>query len=220
MTGGGEKVLELYPLMRDGKLPFQGIEDVLARQFDRLSDVEQQLVYWLAIDREPITLCQLRAHLLPDPHIDGEIFNALQSLLRRRIVIRQEQLWTLQPVTIAYVTRRAIERLTIELSPGVATSTGLQQQFHHLNTYAIICATAKDHLHQAQRRTMLQPLCDRLLTIWLDRSALTHHLQQISIRWQTLVPPPPGYLVGNVLDLIIELTPDRSLYDLDYGKHV
>jgi hypothetical protein len=214
LTGGGEKVLALYPLMRDGKLPFRGIDDILARQFDRLSDVEQQVVYWLAIEREPITLCQLRAHLLPDPQIDGEIINALQSLLRRRIVIRQAQAWTLQPVTIAYVTRRAIARLAIELSPDVA-SIELQQQFCHLNTYAIIRATAKDYIRQAQRRVLLQPLCQRLLAMWLDRSALIHHLRQILSHWQMLAPLPSGYLVGNILNLLIELAPDRSLQDLD-----
>lgn len=215
LTGGGEKVLELYPLMREGKLPFRGIDDVLARQFERLSDVEQQLVYWLAIEREPINLSQLRAHLLPDPHIDGEILNALQSLLRRRIIICQDRVWALQPVTIAYVTQRALDLLAIELSPRTMARIELQQQFHHLNTYAIVRATAKDYLRQAQRRARLQPLCARLLTIWPDRSALTHHLRQILSGWQTLVPPPSGYLAGNILNLLIELAPDRSLDDLD-----
>ncbi len=214
LTGGGEKVLELYPLMREGKLPFRGIDDILERQFDRLSAVEQQLVYWLAIEREPITLTQLRANLFPDPD-RGEIFNALQSLLRRCIVIRKAQSWTLQPVTIAYVTQRAIDKIATELSPTTAAGTELHQQFHHLDTYAIVCATAKDYLRQAQCRAILQPLCDRLLKIWPDRSALTHHLRQILSRWQTLSPPSPGYLVGNILNLLIELAPDRSLHDLD-----
>jgi hypothetical protein len=214
LTGGGEKVLELYPLMREGKLPFRGIDDILERQFDRLSAVEQQLVYWLAIEREPITLTQLRANLSPEPD-RGEIFNALQSLLRRCIVIRKAQSWTLQPVTIAYVTQRAIDKIATELSPTAAAGTELQQQFHQLDTYAIVCATAKDYLRQAQCRAILQPLCDRLLKIWPDRSALMHHLRQILSRWQTLAPPPPGYLAGNVLNLLIELAPDRSLHDLD-----
>jgi hypothetical protein len=219
LTGGGEKVLELYPLMRDGKLPFQGIDDILARQFNRLSDVEQQLVYWLAIAREPITLCQLRANLRPDPYIDGEILNALQSLLRRRIVIRQEHLWTLHPVTIAYVTQRAIDRIAIELSPGNISGMGLEVGFHQLDTYPIIRSTAKDYVRQAQQRAMLQPLCDRLLAIWAeDRSALTQHLRQILRYWQALAPPPPGYLVGNILNLLLELAPDRSIQDLDCSR--
>jgi hypothetical protein len=215
MTGGGEKVFDLYPLMRQGKLPFRGINDILQRQFERLSAVEQQIVYWLAIEREPITLTQLRANLLPDPQIHSEILNALQSLLRRCIVIRHEQSWTLQPVTIAYVTQRAIDTIVAELSPTNASPTQLQQQFVQLNTYAIIRATAKDYLRHAQIQSSLRPILDRLLAIWPSRTALTHHLQQILSRWHSLTPPPPGYLAGNILNLSIELSPDRALKELD-----
>jgi NB-ARC domain len=214
-TGGGEKVFVLYPLMRQGKLPFQGINDVLQRQFERLSAVEQQVVYWLAIEREPITLAQLRANLLPDPHIHGEILNALQSLLRRCIVIRQEQSWTLQPVTIAYVTQRAIDTIVAELSPANASPQQLQQKFTQLNTYAIIRATAKDYLRHAQIQSTLRPILDRLLAIWLSQVALAQHLQQVLSRWQSLTPSPPGYLAGNILNLLIELSPDRALKELD-----
>jgi WD40 repeat protein len=214
LTGGGERVLESYPIVRDGKLPLRGIDDLLEHQFDRLADVERQLVYWLAIEREPITLDRLRANLLPDPQLDREIFNALQSLLRRCIVIRQQQFWTLQPVTLAYVTHRAIAKIATELSP---THTGLElrQQFYHLNTYALLLATTKDYLRRAQHRALLQPLCDRLRQLWPDRSKLIHHLRQILSRWQTLAPPPPGYLAGNILNLLIELAPDRAIEDLD-----
>ncbi len=215
MTGGGEKVFDLYPLMRQGKLPFQGINDILQRQFDRLSAVEQQIVYWLAIEREPINSTQLRANLLPDPQIYSEIFNALQSLLRRCIVIRQEQSWTLQPVTIAYVTQRAIDTLVAELSPTNPSPKQLQQQFIHLNTYAIICATAKDYLRHAQIQSSLRPILDRLLASWPSRTALTQYLQQVLSRWQSLAPPPPGYLAGNILNLLIELSPNRTLNELD-----
>lgn len=36
MTGGGEKVIQLYPLMREGKLPFRNIDDILRPILDRL----------------------------------------------------------------------------------------------------------------------------------------------------------------------------------------
>ena len=215
MTGGGEKVLDLYPLMRQGKLPFRGINDILQRQFERLSAVEQQIVYWLAIEREPITFTQLRANLLPDPQIHGEILNALQSLLRRCIIIRHAQSWTLQPVTIAYVTQRAIDTIVAELSPTSASPKPIQQQFVQLNTYAIICATAKDYLRHAQIQSSLRPLLDRSIAMWHSRTALSQHLQQVLSRWQSLTPPPPGYLAGNILNLLIELSPDRTLKDLD-----
>jgi WD40 repeat protein len=211
MTGGGAAALGLYPLMKAGKLKFQTIDDILQRQFDRLSPVEQQLVYWLTIEREPITGAELRSNLVPDPTMQGEILNALQSLLRRCVAVRQGQTWSLEPVLLAYVTGRAIDEFSRELAPNPADSAvvDLQSQFWHLNTYALIKAQTKDYLRRAQTNLILRPLLDRLLAIWGTPELFSQHLRQILARWQSLEPIPPGYLAGNILNLLVELTPDR-----------
>ncbi|WP_310426410.1 NB-ARC domain-containing protein [Chamaesiphon sp. VAR_48_metabat_135_sub] len=217
MTGGGEKMLDLYPLMKQGKLKFRNIDDSLDRQFDRLSDVEQQLIYWLAIEREPITGAELRSNLATDTRAPGEIINALQSLSRRCIIACHEQTWSIQPVMTTHLTNRSIDRFVAELAPD-APVTELLQQFSHLNTYAIIKATTKDYLRQTQIQSIIRPIIDRLLPIWVNSEDLSQHLQQILARWQTLDPIPAGYLTGNILNLLIELAPDRSLKDLDCSQ--
>jgi WD40 repeat protein len=228
MTGGGTAVFGLYPLMKQGKLKFQTIEDSLQRQFDRLSPTEQQLVYWLAIEREPITGAELRANLVPNPSLEAEIFNALQSLLRRCVAVRQAQTWSLEPVMMVYVTGREIDEIVAELSPPSSErqAADLPTQFWHLNTYAIIKATTKDYLRRAQTQLILRPILDRCVAIWETPSALIQHLHQIIARWQSLDAVPLGYLAGNILNLSIELTPDRwsslssgeSLKDLDCSQ--
>jgi WD40 repeat protein len=226
MTGGGAAVLGLYPLMKEGKLKFQTIEDSLERQFERLAPTEQQLVYWLAIEREPITGAELRANLVPNPSLEPEIFNALQSLLRRCVAVRQAQAWSLEPVMMGYVTGRAIDEIVAELSPqSNELYTDLPTQFWHLNTYAIIKATTKDYLRRAQTQLILRPILDRCVAIWETPAALLQHLRQILARWQSLDPIPLGYLAGNILNLAIELTPseqnpcgEKSLKDLDCSQ--
>jgi WD40 repeat protein len=217
MTGGGEAVLGLYPLMTGGKLPFRNIDDILHRQFERLSAVEQQLVYWLAIEREAVTSSELRANLIPDPTLQGEILSALQSILRQYIAIRQGQSWKLPPVTIAYVTQRSISAFVaaLTLDPTEIDRDNLPRQFAHLNTYAIVRAQARDYLRQVQIQSILRPIVDRLLTIFPNRAGLTRHLQQILNCWQLLDPIPPGYLAGNILNLLAELAPNRSITDVD-----
>jgi SpoVK/Ycf46/Vps4 family AAA+-type ATPase len=210
MTGGGEKMLELYPLMKQGQLQFRNIDDVLQRQFDRLSDLEQQLVYWLAIAREPIAGMKLRSHLLLNTTMPGEIINALQSLSRRCITVCQDGEWSLQPVTIAYVTRRSIERFVSELSPDFQADlplTDLPSRFCHLNTYAIVQTDSQYALRQMQIQSILRPILDRLLAVWGDRSKLDRHLQQILTLWQTQDPIPTGYLAANLQNLRMELEP-------------
>lgn len=213
MTGGGEQeMLALYPLMKQGKLQFQHIDDIFARQFDRLSEIEQQLVYWLAIAREPITGTELRTNLAINPQVPGKIINALQSLSRRCITVdtnsardrRHQRKWSIQPVMTAYVTRRLIDRFVTELSPDLP-NTDLQDRFFYLNTYAIIQPKTKDRIRQTQHQLILQPTIDRLLSIWANPVNLSQHLQQISSQWQNLDPLPAGYLLENVLSLLTML---------------
>ena len=216
MTGGGEKMLELYPLMKSGKLKFQNIDDTLSRQFDRLSESEQQLVYWLAIEREPITGKELRANLAIYPHAPGEIINALQSLARRCVAVcanssrdrLRQRKWSIQPVMTAYVTRRLIDRFVAELAPESSTNipiTDLQDRFFHLNHYAIIQPNPKNGIRQTQRQSILQPTIEQLMTIWSRPDELSYYLQQISTAWQDLDPLPLGYLAANVVNLLMEL---------------
>jgi hypothetical protein len=216
MTGGGEKMLELYPLMKEGKLRFQSIDDSLSRQFERLSAIEQQLVYWLAIAREPITGKELRANLITHHHAPGEIINALQSLARRCITIGsnaardrlRQRKWSIQPVMIAYVSRRLIDRFVAELAPELCTNssiTDLPDRFFHVNHYAIIQPKAKDSIRQTQRKLMIQPTIERLTTTWSCPADLSDYLQQISTEWQDLDPLPTGYLIANVVNLLMEL---------------
>jgi len=40
-------------------LVFDDIRDLLQRQFDRLSEIEQEMIVWLAINREPNSLLEL-----------------------------------------------------------------------------------------------------------------------------------------------------------------
>jgi WD40 repeat protein len=220
MTGGGAKMLELYPLMKEGKLQFQNIDDSLYRQFERLPDLEQQLVYWLAIEREPITGAELRSNLVLNPTMPVEILNALQSLSRRCITACESQTWSIQPVMTAYVTKRSIDRFVAELAPPAADlpDLDLADRFAHLNTYAIIKAKAKDYLRKTQMQSVLRHVLDRLLLLWGNSANLSQHLRQILSQWQALDPIPPGYLAGNILNLAIELEPDRSLKDLDCSQ--
>ncbi|WP_310487212.1 NB-ARC domain-containing protein, partial [Chamaesiphon sp. VAR_69_metabat_338] len=168
MTGGGEKVLELYALMESGQLQFQNIDDILNRQFGRLSTIEQQLVSWLAIEREPVSGAELRSNLLLDRTAPGEIISALQSLSRRCITTCRDGKWSLQPVMLMYLMGRSGERFVAELLPPLpaAPCAELQDRFVHLNTYAIIKATAKDRLRQAQIQSILRPILSRLVSSW------------------------------------------------------
>src|SRR5213078_4640588 len=63
-----ETVRELFggditAFLAEGLLTFYSIRQLLSQQFERLSALEQELMYWLAIERELVTLETLRQDL-------------------------------------------------------------------------------------------------------------------------------------------------------------
>ncbi|MCA1992561.1 MAG: hypothetical protein LDL41_11090, partial [Coleofasciculus sp. S288] len=109
-------------ILHQGTCVFGDIRDLLAQQINRLSDLEQQVMYWLAIDREPVTLSELRADFVPQVSL-GELLEALTSLERRclidkatpTLIEKSRTLFTLQPVVMEYMTERLIEQVCEEI---------------------------------------------------------------------------------------------------------
>src|SRR2546429_2286970 len=58
---------ELAPFLEQGEVVFGGVRELLDEQFDRLSDLEQTVLLWLAIMREPVSLEELLAGLASPP---------------------------------------------------------------------------------------------------------------------------------------------------------
>jgi len=50
------KIVEVLNYVQQRLAVFDDIRDLLQRQFDRLSEIEQEMIVWLAINREPNSL--------------------------------------------------------------------------------------------------------------------------------------------------------------------
>src|SRR4029079_15081264 len=64
-----ESIRELFAgdiaqFLRQETILFGGIADLLAHQFDRLSPLEQEVMFWLAVEREPVSADDLCADLV------------------------------------------------------------------------------------------------------------------------------------------------------------
>ena len=71
---------EIAPFLREEMVIFSNIRDLLAKQFERLSGLEQALLFWLAIVREPLDETGLQEMLL---HCQMHVGEALEALQRR-----------------------------------------------------------------------------------------------------------------------------------------
>src|SRR5581483_345898 len=64
---------------------FGDIHELLEQQFERLSEQEQQILYWLGIDREAISLNELWENV-KHAVSKGTLMDALESLKRRSLI--------------------------------------------------------------------------------------------------------------------------------------
>ncbi|MBE9008173.1 hypothetical protein IQ259_24700, partial [Fortiea sp. LEGE XX443] len=193
-----------------GSTVFGSIYDLLNQQFHRLSLVEKDLIYWLAINREAVTLTELRADLVL-PVSSMKLLEALDSLSQRSLIEKKSVSeapvhFTLQPVVMEYVTEQLIQQICAEIIA--------ETQTHIIfNSHALIKATAKDYIRVAQTKLILQPVIVHLLHQLRTKQAIKTHLTQML---QQLTHLEPGYAGGNILNLLCHLQTDLTGYDFSY----
>jgi WD40 repeat protein len=216
-------VREILAHLRSEKLSFTDIRLLIAQQCERLTAAERQIVGWLAIQREPISLAELEAVLHPtwNRQPDGEFVGAslltvIQSLRRRSSIEvtsppgeRDTRMWSLQPVVMEYTTAKFVGLICTEIE---------RQQPVTLNTHALIQADRHEYIRQAQIRLILEPIVQQLLTSIGAPAKIGSQLRQILSQWRQDRPLYPGHLVGNILNLLIYLKLD--LTDLDCSESV
>ncbi|AFZ19075.1 WD40 domain-containing protein [Allocoleopsis franciscana] len=203
--------------LQQGTLVFGDVRDLLAHQIDRLSDLEQQVMYWLAINREPVTLSELRTDFVPQVSL-ADLLEALTSLERRclldkatpTLIEQNRTLFTLQPVVMEYMTDRLIARVCSELSRSVGAMN--ESGFRLFKTHALLKAQTKDYIRETQIRLILKPVAETLLHA-NSKEQLENHLRKIISKLRGKSSQGTGYIGGNILNLLCQLSSDLSGWD-------
>ena len=197
---------------------FDDIRRVLDEQFARLSDLERDILIWLAIEREAITVPILRDNLL---HFSASrsVLEAVRSLQQRSLLETSGAGVTLQNVIIEYTTAYLVEQMSQEIERGGARAWGEREGFAFsalatscLNRFALLKTQAKEYVRQSQARLILQPLAERLLQRLGERS-LKATLRDLLESLRTEIAQAPGYAGGNLLNLVRQLGFDLAEYD-------
>lgn len=189
--------------LRQERAIFGDIRELLDRQFARLSNLEQEVMYWLAIIREPVTFKRLQENFI-FPVSTTKLLEALESLSRRSLIENNAARFTQQSVVMEYLTSRFIEAVCQEI-------IDLQPQLLH--NYPLIKATAKDFIRDNQVRLILQPIINELLIILRSKSELEQFLGQILQHLPKTSPPEKSYTAGNIINLLSRLGTDLTGYD-------
>ncbi len=189
--------------LRQEKAVFGDIRDVLDQQFERLSALEKEIMYWLAIAREPISLSELREDFVWQVS-PLQLLEALESLSRRSLIEKNASRFTQQSVVMEYVTSQLIEGVCQEI---------VTQKPRLFRDYALIKATAKDYIRENQIRLILQPVIDGLLAVFRNKRDLEEQLRQILGMVRGASPLEQGYTAGNIINLLCQMETDLTGYD-------
>ncbi|WP_434686307.1 NB-ARC domain-containing protein [Pseudanabaena minima] len=170
---------------------FGDIRYLLDQQYGRLSEREQQVMYWLAIEREPITTDNLRQDIVPMVS-KSQILESVISLRWRSLIEKNANSFTQQPVVMEYMTDRLID---------MAYNSAIERSPEFLMSYALVQHRAEDYIRETQIRHILQPLTNRLLAHYGSVDTLQRELHSLleTLRdHQTAI----GYAQGNIMNLL------------------
>ncbi|WP_038298306.1 NB-ARC domain-containing protein, partial [[Scytonema hofmanni] UTEX B 1581] len=190
--------------LEQGAIVFGDISDLLDQQFNRLSTLEQQVMYWLTINREWVSFRELQEDIIPAVSFK-DLLETLESLQSRSLIEKNSGNFTQQPVVMEYVSDRLIEQICQEIQTVEIALFN--------NSCALIRATAKDYVINAQIQMLLKPLADKLLNLLGTQENVQNYLNQLLSKLKSVAPRKPGYAGGNILNLLWQLDVDLSGYD-------
>ena len=207
--------------------------DLLNWHFQRLNPTEKEIIYWLAINREPVSASELLEDILSTSKLQ-QIEKNIQSLKRKiplEVIVETstEYKYTLQPVLIEYITKQFINQIIDEIRANKP------QLFI---THALLKAQGKEFIKNIQIRLILQPIIEQLIPEsefininnnlnQLSKNIPQNHLELIEkirseinnlhnqVNLEYLLIPilsnlkkqpnkKPGYAAGNILNLLIQ----------------
>lgn len=202
MLWGGD----IQAFLAQGSTVFSSLWDLLEQQFQRLSTLQQQVMYWFAINQEGITPVKLQAKFLPKLPLK-KLYEILEVLHERSLIETTETGLSQQPAIGEYVTERFIQNIEREVIEG---------KLNLFRTHAAIEAQTQDYLRSAQMQLILHPLAQRLLAHFDSQLKLEHHLYNILAKLRQATPAQTGYAGGNLLNLFCYLKTDLKGFDFSH----
>lgn len=179
---------------------------LLDASFARLSPRERDVLYWLAIVREPVAPETLRARLIPAPAL-GQVIETLHGLEHRGLIeVAAPGQFTVHPVVMEYLTDRLVDTACEEVLGG---------SYRLLAHHALVTGRADDGVRRSQRRALLSPLAERLRSI-LGEAHLDERLRDALATLRQQSAGRGGYAAANVLHLLLHLGCD--LHGLDCSR--
>jgi WD40 repeat protein len=194
---------DIADFLTEGTAFFGDIGELLDEQFDRLSFLEKQIMFWLAINQEAISLAELSRDIAPFI-FRRELLEAIESLGRRPLIEKHGNQFSQQPVVMEYMTERLIEQVCKEV---------ITEELSLLMSHALLKANAKDYIRESQIRLILEPIADNLQNHFKSLQSIENKLKRILVNLQQTSSYSSNYAAGNLINLLCQLNVNLTGYD-------
>ncbi len=182
------------------------VHDLLDQQFRRLSEMEKEVMYWLAIEREAVDTRRLREDIL-NIAAKPDLLNVLEALLRRSFIERRDTTrFGLRPLVMEYITDQLVQTVYEEIDT---------QQIALLENHTLIKAEIEDYIRKEQMRSILDPLKEKLFASF-NQPEIEAKLRSLLTTLRKEKTQKLGYTAGNILNLLIYLEYDLHGYDFSF----
>lgn len=199
---------DLAGFLQKETIAFGDIDDLIDQQFRRLSPEEQEIMSWLALEREAVSLENLGKNLVYPMPMSTQLA-VIGSLLRRSLIEKREAaLFTLQPVIMEYMTTNLVAQATQEFENGTP-AIWLR--------YAFSKAQTRGYVRANQERLLLAPLAQRLLAT-LGKEGCEQRAREMLTRQRQAPTQQADYLAANLLNFLHYL--HSPLQNFDFSQVV
>jgi hypothetical protein len=179
---------------------------ILNEQFARLSVVERGVLYWLAIENQPISWSELRENLRFLATSSSKLVGALESLKRRSLLDREhdeqasEVMFAIQPLLSKYVTNQLIEQICQDILAIVEAPS--IRQLGLLRSHALVTTPEDDDLTESQMRPIVSQTLDRLYLRAPNATQIPTQLEAMLALLEGIPPQAVGYAQTNLRYLL------------------
>jgi NB-ARC domain len=179
--------------LRHNTIVLGDISDLLAQQFFRLSPLEKEIIYWLAINRQPTLLSKLQSDIL-SPVSTSILIEVLTSLGRRYLIEKYaenvEIFFTLQPMVMKFVSNQFVNQLCNEVSTG---------EVELLNTHCFVKVRLNESPIEFPYRPIFTLVKDRLINMCGNKAMLRSRLETLLLKIKSNAEINPGYAEHNII---------------------
>ncbi len=183
--------------LNQNTLVITGFTDILEQQFNRLSKLEKEVIYWLAIHYQPVTLSQLQSDI--NFIKKSQLIEILQSLSWRSLLEKvpgdNEVIFTLPPIVMKYISNKFIEQVCDEI---------FEKNLQLIKSHAL-ANPQQDNLREFKLKPILSAVSEQLTTAFINDKHLREHLSRILSILEGKPALETGYAEQNILKLLAEL---------------